>query len=103
MELSEEEDRGDSEWERVVRGRKDRRKRKKKDGDSGSAGGTESEGREDERKGMKVGLLNVVVRFEEEGEVKKVDPLKLTKIIRGQIGEVKYARENRNGICFDRV
>lgn len=35
-------------------------------------------------------MLNVVVRFK--GKLKKVDPLKLTKIIRGQVGEVKYVR-----------
>lgn len=34
---------------------------------------------------------NVVVRFEEPG-VKSVDPIKLMKIIKNQVGEVKYAR-----------
>lgn len=40
----------------------------------------------------KAGLLNVVVRFEMEGGVKKVDPMKLTKIVRWQVGEVKHTR-----------
>ncbi len=31
-------------------------------------------------------------RFEGEGGIKKIDPIKLTKIIKEQIGEVKYAR-----------
>lgn len=34
---------------------------------------------------MKAGLLNVVVRFKEEGGVKKMDPIYLTKIIRKRI------------------
>jgi len=33
-----------------------------------------------------------VVRFESEGGVKKMDPLKITKIFRTQVGEVKYAK-----------
>lgn len=39
---------------------------------------------------------NVVVRFEEPG-VKSLDPLKLTKIIKNQVGEVKYARILNDG------
>jgi len=38
----------------------------------------------------------VVVRFEEPG-VKGLDPLKLTKIIKNQVGEVKYARILNDG------
>ena len=36
--------------------------------------------------------LNVVVRFDGEGGVKKMDPLTITKIIRTQVGEGKYAK-----------
>ena len=32
------------------------------------------------------------MRFDGNEGVKKMDPLKLTKILRGQVGEVKYAR-----------
>ena len=39
---------------------------------------------------------NAVVRFEEPG-VKSLDPLKLTKIIKNQVGEVKYARVLNDG------
>ncbi|TDH16307.1 hypothetical protein EPR50_G00018610 [Perca flavescens] len=39
---------------------------------------------------------NVVVRFEEPG-VKSLDPFKLTKIIKNQVGEVKYARILNDG------
>lgn len=67
-----------------------RRKRKKNYSDS--LGGTESEGREVEVNNLRSELFNVVVRFEGEGGVKKTDPLKLTNIIKAQIGEVKYAR-----------
>ncbi|XP_041927035.1 uncharacterized protein LOC121690512 [Alosa sapidissima] len=33
-----------------------------------------------------------VVRFDEDGGVKSIDPINLTKIIKNQVGEVKYAR-----------
>ena len=39
---------------------------------------------------------NVVVRFEEPG-VKGLDPLKLTEIIKNQVGDVKYARILNDG------
>ncbi|XP_067275529.1 uncharacterized protein [Pseudorasbora parva] len=87
-------ERRESDWEEVGRVRRDKkavsRKRKKK-GDACS-NGTESEEREDERKDPKSMLFNVVVRFEGEGGVKRIDPIKLTKIIKEQVGEVKYAR-----------
>lgn len=51
-------------------------------------GGSESEGREDEKKSPKAGMLNVVGRIEGKGGVKESDSLKLTKIISGQVGEV---------------
>lgn len=51
----------------------------------------ECKGREE----PKAVLLNVVVRFMGEGGVKEVDPLKLTKIIREQVGEVKRERFRR--------
>ena len=38
----------------------------------------------------------MVVRFEE-GGVKKLDPLKLTQIIRRQVGEVRHARVLEDG------
>jgi len=86
-------ERRESDWEEVGRMHKDKkdtsRKRKKKKG-SASSNGTESE--EDVGKESAVRLFNVVVRFEGEGGVKKMDPLKLTKIIREKVGEVKYAR-----------
>lgn len=85
-------ERRESDWEEVGRMHRDKkeasRKRKKKG--CVSSNGTESE--EDEGKEPKIRLLNVVVRFEGEGGVKKMDPLKLTKIIREKVGEVKYAR-----------
>ena len=97
-EMSEEEeyeiDKGGSGWEQVGRGGRSRRasgiKRKKEDKDS--LEGTESEGQGEEAKSGRKGSLNVVVRFEGEGGVKKMDPLKITKIIRAQVGEVKYAK-----------
>jgi len=58
---------------------------------------TESEGQEDEERNRKKGNFNIVVRFEGEGGVKKMDPLKITKIIRTQVGEVKYAIVLRDG------
>lgn len=98
MEFSEEEgnyvdERGGKGWEEVVKRRKNRNagkfKRKK---NMGSLSETENEGGESERKNPKAGVLSVVLRFEGEGGVKKTDPLKLTKIIRGQIGEVNHAK-----------
>lgn len=56
-----------------------------------SLGETESEEREEEGEDPKARPLNAVIRFEGEGGVKKMDPLKPTKSIRAQIGEVKYA------------
>ena len=97
-EMSEEEeyeiDKGGSGWEQVGRGGRSRRasgiKRKKEDKDR--LEGTESEGQGEEAKSGRKGSLNVVVRFEGEGGVKKMDPLKITKIIRAQVGEFKYAK-----------
>ena len=39
------------------------------------------------KRDLRAGLLNVVVKFKGEGGEKKVDPLKLTKIIGGQAEE----------------
>lgn len=51
-----------------------------------NTGGSES--RESEDNGPeKVVSLNVVTRFEGEGGVKKIDLLKLTKIVRAQLGK----------------
>lgn len=97
MELSEEEahgsDEGDSEWKKMGKGGEGgSRKRKKQDKDS--QGGTDSGEREEKANNPKTGsLFVVVVRFEGGGGVKKMDPLKhKKKIIRAQVGEVKYAR-----------
>lgn len=59
-----------------------------------------SEEKEEEVGEPKAVMLNVVIRFEGEGGVKKIDPLKLTKIIRAQVGEVKYARILGDGNLF---
>lgn len=85
---------GESEWEDVVKGSRVKKlaRHKRKKNDSDSLGGTESEGREVEVNDLRTEMFNVVVRFEGEGGVKKTDPLKLTKIIKAQIGEVKYAK-----------
>lgn len=40
----------------------------------------------------KIEVMNVVVWFEGERGENKVDLLKLTQIIRGEVGEVKYGR-----------
>lgn len=75
-------------WEHgVVPGRAAVKERKS------NTGGSESEDKEPEKEIW----LNVVVRFEGEGGVKKIEPLKLTKIIRAQVGEVKYARVLEDG------
>lgn len=83
-----------SEWEQRGRGGRSRRAsgRKRKKEDKDSVEGTESEGQGDQVKNGKKEALNVVVRFEGEGGVKKMDPIKITKIIRAQVGEVKYAK-----------
>lgn len=85
---------GESEWEDVERGTRTKKlaRHKRKKNDSDSLGGTGSEGREVEVNDLRSELFNVVVRFEGEGGVKKTDPLKLTKIIKARIGELKYAR-----------
>lgn len=57
---------------------------------------TDSEGKADNARKLKEASMNVVVRFEGADGVKRVDPLKLTKIIRTQVGEVKYARVLRD-------
>lgn len=101
MELSEEEahgsDEGNSEWKKMGKGGEGgSRKRKKQDKDS--QGGTDNGGREEKANNPKTGsLFVVVVRFEGGGGVKKMDPLKLKKIIRAQVGEVKYARVPGDG------
>lgn len=80
-----------NEWESDGKGKKGKsRKRKKKH--ASSIGDSESDGSGKMGKIVKEGILNVVVRFEGEGGIKKIDPIKLTKIIKNQIGEVKYAR-----------
>lgn len=94
MEASGREDNEESvekEWETVGAWgspRKSSRKRRKN-----NTGGSENEDKEPEKEIS----LNVVVRFEGEGGVKKIEPLKLTKIIRAQVGEVKYARVLEDG------
>ena len=95
--MSEEEfqiDKEGGEWEQVGRGGRNKgesgRKRKKEDKDS--VEDTESEGQGDEERNRKKGDFNVVVRYEGEGGVKKMDLLKITQIIRTQVGEVKYAK-----------
>lgn len=92
MEFSEENDRREGEWEEVVRGNRIGKVSRPKCKQRPSSGRTKSEGREGEEKEPKGGLMNVVVRFEGEEGVKKIDPLKLSKVIRRQVGEVKYAR-----------
>lgn len=42
-------------------------------------------------------MLIVLVRFEGEGDVKKVDPFNLPTFIRGQVGKVKYGGFLRYG------
>lgn len=54
--------------------------------------GQRTKAREDKGISSNRGSFNVVVRFEGEGGVKKIDPLKLTKIIRAQGCEVKFVR-----------
>lgn len=66
------------------------RKRKKRS--EGSTEGTDSEGNEEGTNPS----MNVIVRFEEEG-VKKIDPLKLTRALKAQVGEIKYAKILRDG------
>lgn len=58
--------------------------RKRKKQNESSFEGTDSEGKADDAKKLKEASLNVVIWFEGVDEVKKVDPLKLTKIIRMQ-------------------
>lgn len=41
--------------------------------------------------------FNVVVRFSGEGGAKHLDPLKLTKIIKNQVGDVRFARVLNDG------
>lgn len=41
-----------------------------------------------EQKDLSKGLPNVVIRFDDKGGVKKINPLKLRRIVRDQIGEV---------------
>lgn len=77
--------------------RKKSNKRKKERNGSGSSGATDSEEGEGGQKASQDKQVNMVVRFEGEGGVKKIDPLKLTKIIRGQVGEVKYAKVLADG------
>lgn len=92
IEGNDSDERRESEWEEVGRMCRDKkeasRKRKKKG--CVSSNGTESE--EDEGKEPKIRLFNEVVRLKGEGGVKRIDPLKLTKIIKEKVGEVKYAR-----------
>lgn len=84
MELSKEDERRENGWRGVQRKRTGG-KRKKRYNASSSSGRTESEGREEEERIPKEKLLNVVSRFQGEEGVKKVDPLKLTKIISWRI------------------
>lgn len=43
------------------------------------------------------GQMNVIVRFEGEGGVRYLDPLKLAKIIKNQVGELSFARVLNDG------
>lgn len=98
MGMSEEEEweigEGGSKWEQVRRGEKGRKasEKKRKKNDKESLESTESEGQGEEVNSGKKESLNVVVRFDGEGGIKKMDPLTITKIIRTQVGEVKYAK-----------
>ncbi len=74
MVCSEEDEAGIKEWENVGKGKKGKsRKRKKKE--TSSIEETESEGSEEREKRMREGTMNVVVRFEAEGGIKKIDPI----------------------------
>lgn len=50
--------------------------------------------REEEEDALKRGLLKILVRFKTEGGVKKINLLKLTEIIRGQVGKWKCGRKS---------
>lgn len=55
------------------------------------------EGSDSEGKGEGANLTtNVILRFEEEG-VKRIDLLKLPRVLRAQVGEIKYAKVLRDG------
>lgn len=88
MVCSEEDESGINEWESVGKG-KNAKSRKRKKKETSSIEESESEEREKRRRQE---IMNVVVRFEGDGGLKKIDPIKLTKILKGKIGEVKYAR-----------
>lgn len=78
------------EWEQDVRARSKRE-------DKSSQRGSDSDRREREAMNPVPGILHVVVRFEGEGVAKNMDPLKLTKIMRAQVGEIKYVRVLKDG------
>lgn len=40
--------------------------------------------------------MNVILKFEEKG-VKRIDPFKLPRVLRAQVGEIKYAKVLRDG------
>ena len=88
--LSEEEERREGDWNEVINRTRRESGRKRKKAQT-AASGSNNDGRNGER-GQNNGVINMVVRFEEEGGVKKFDPLKLTQIIQRQVGEVRYAR-----------
>ncbi|XP_028455444.1 centromere protein X isoform X1 [Perca flavescens] len=88
--LSEEEERRegglDWDWNEVVsRTRKESGRKRKKE--QTGASGSDNDGIDVGGSGQNTGVTNMVVRFEEEGGVKKFDPLKLTQIIQRQVGE----------------
>lgn len=79
---------------KLGRGRKRDRasERKRKKRSEGSSEGSDSEG-----KGEGANLtMNAILRFEEEG-IKRMDLLKLPRVLRAQEGEIKYAKLLRDG------
>lgn len=94
IEMSEEEANASwgNEWNQVLRGGRAKRLADHQRKKEGGRDRLESEGRDRGLKNPELRALNVVVRFEEEGGAKKSNPLKLTKIRRMQVGEVKYSK-----------
>lgn len=102
MEYSEEEvvngsNREEKGWEKVGKGGRKINERKRKKQEENSLEGSENESQEGMSGRKKTEMYNVVIRFEGEEGVKRMDPLKMTKIIKTQVGEIKYARVLRDG------
>ncbi|KAJ8332575.1 hypothetical protein SKAU_G00423640 [Synaphobranchus kaupii] len=82
MELSEEDERTESEWEEVGCSKAKKAKSRKRKKNTSSAGGSESEGREGEEKVPKTGLINVVVKMASIMEVlTKTAVAEITKLV----------------------